>query len=130
MIKKKTAGILRIIAKVIGTLVLVFFLVMLVSDAEASYESEILNGITQEYLFILIPVIIGLAAFIVAWWRELLGGILLIVAYLILSFAPSVHSIYYGSGFRFYLGMFLYSLPFLVTGILFITARLLSPRKA
>jgi hypothetical protein len=130
MTKGKTAGILRIIAKVIGALILVFFLVMLIGDAEASYKSEVLNGITQEYLFILIPVIVALAAYIIAWWHELLGGMLLVLAYLIISFSPSVHAIYYASGFNIYPGMFLYSLPFLFTGILFVTAALLTPRKS
>lgn len=130
MTKGKTAGILRIIAKVIGALILVFFLVMLISDAEASYKSEVLNGITQEYLFILIPVVIALVAYIIAWWREMLGGMFLILAYLIISFSPSIHAAYYGSGFNIYPGMFLYSLPFLVTGVLFITAALLKPRKS
>ena len=126
----RVAGILRIIARVIGIIVAVFFLVMLIADAEMALKSETFKGITPEWLFILIPVIIALAAFIVAWRRELTGGILLIPAYLILSFSPAIHSIFYRPEFRVSGGMFLFALPFLVAGVLFIAAAWLSRRES
>ena len=119
---KGAARIIRIIAKVIGIIVAVFFLVMLIGDAEMAIKSESFKGISTEWLFILIPVIIALVAFFVAWRWEFLGGILLLAAYLILSFSPTIHSVYYGPEFRFLAGMFYFALPFLVSGILFIVA--------
>ncbi|MFH1646533.1 MAG: hypothetical protein ABID71_02420, partial [Chloroflexota bacterium] len=73
-----------------------------------------------------VPILLAVAALIVAWWRERVGGILLIVTYLVLSLAPSVHSIYYGEGFQFYAGMWFFALPFLVAAILFLAAWRLS----
>jgi hypothetical protein len=126
----RVARILRIIAKVIGIIVAVFFLVMLIGDAEKAITSDTFTGITPEWLFIFIPVLIALAAFFVAWRWELLGGILLILAYLILSFSPAVHSIFYRPEFRIAGSMFLFALPFLVAGVLFIAATWLSARNS
>ena len=86
------------------------------------------HGITIESLYVLIPMIIVLAAFIVSWWREFIGGISLVATYLILSFAPSVHSLSYGEGPHFYIGMFFFAAPLLVSGVLFIMAARLSRR--
>jgi hypothetical protein len=124
--RSRVARILRIIAKVIGIIVAVFFLMMLIGDAEMAITSETFSGITSEWLFILIPVVIALAAFGIAWRWEFLGGILLIPAYLILSFSPAIHSIFYNPEFRIAGGMFLFALPFLVAGVLFIAAAWLS----
>ena len=128
--RPRVARILRIVAKVIGIVVAVFFLMMLIGDAEMAITSDTFTGITAEWLFILIPVIIALAAFGIAWRRELLGGILLIPAYLILSFSPAVHSIFYNPEFRIVGGMFLFALPFLVAAVLFIAAAWLSRQNS
>jgi succinate dehydrogenase/fumarate reductase cytochrome b subunit len=126
--RKRMAKILRIIARVIGVIITMFFLAMLIGDGVQSIKEEGFRNITAESLYILVPVIIALAAFIVSWWREFSGGISLVLAYLIFSFAPSVHSLYYGEGPHFYIGMFFVALPFLVSGILFIVASRLSKR--
>ena len=120
--KYRAARILRIIARVIGIIVAVFFLVMLIGDIEMAISSQGFGGFTSEWLFIIVPLIIALGAFIYAWWRELLGGILLLVGYLLLSFSPSVHSLVYKAEPQFYAGMFYFALPFLVAGVLFIIA--------
>ena len=120
--KRRAARILRIIARVIGIIVAVFFLVMLIGDIEMAISSQGFGGFTSEWLFIIIPLIIALGAFIYAWWREFLGGILLLVGFLLLSFSPSVHSIFYRENPQFYAGMFYFAAPFLVAGVLFIIA--------
>lgn len=127
---KRTTRILRIIARVISIIVIVFFLLMVVGEGAQSIHEEGFQGITVESLYVLIPVIIVLAAFIVSWWRELTGGIMLIAAYLLLSVAPSIHSIYYGEGPHFYIGMFFFASPLLISGILFIVAARLSKRTS
>ena len=112
----------RLTARIIGIFVAVFFLAMLIGEGVASMREEGFRGITTESLYALVPLLLAVAAFIVAWWRERVGGILLIVAYMVLSLAPSVHSIYFGKGFQFYAGMWFFALPFLVAGIFFIIA--------
>jgi hypothetical protein len=118
----RAARILRIIARVIGIIVAAFFLVMLIGNIESAITSQGFEGITAEWLFIIIPLIIALGAFVYAWWREFPGGILLLVGYLLLSFSPSVHSIFYGEKPQFYFGMFYFAVPFLIAGVLFIIA--------
>jgi uncharacterized membrane protein HdeD (DUF308 family) len=120
--RPRAARILRIIAKVIGILVAVFFLVMVFGNVESI--------ITSEGLFIIIPLVIAIGAFVYAWWRELLGGFLLLVGYLLLSFSPSIHSFFYKPEPGFYDGMFYFAAPFLVSGVLFIIASYLDKSEA
>jgi hypothetical protein len=124
--RRRIAWILRIIARVIGTIILAFFLAMLIGDAVQSIQSDGFDVITGEMLFILIPVIIALASFIFSWWFEFAGGILLLFSYLLLSFSPAIHSIYYGPEFEIFLGMFAFASPFLVVALLLIIAWWLS----
>jgi hypothetical protein len=127
--KKQPAQTLRIIARVIGTIFAAFLLAMVIGDAVDSILSESSKGINLEVLFIVVPVIIALAAFILCWWREFAGGIALVAAYLILSFSPSVHSLFYNAAPGFYYLMFFVSSPFLIAGILFIIASRLARRR-
>jgi hypothetical protein len=126
--RKRTARVLRIIARVIAGIIMVFFLSLLIGEGVQSIHDEGFNGINAESLYVLVPAIIALAAFIVSWWREFTGGVLMVAAYLILSFAPSVHSIYYSEKSQFFIGMFFFALPFLASGVLFIIASRLSRR--
>jgi len=128
--QKKSAIILRIIARVIGVIALVFFLSMLIGDFVQSVQDEGFSGISAESLFILLPVIVAMIAFIIAWWQEFIGGITLVLAYFLLSFSPSVHSIFYGEETRLFWGMFLFALPFLIAGVFLMVASLLSRRSS
>ncbi|MGD1119401.1 MAG: hypothetical protein ABR886_07930 [Dehalococcoidales bacterium] len=125
-----TAKILRIIARVIGIVVMMFFLALLIGDGVQSIHNEGFHGISAESLYVLVPSIIALAAFIVTWWREFTGGVLMVTAYLILSLAPSVHSVGYDDHPRFYTSLFFFALPFLVCGVLFIIASRLGKKAA
>jgi hypothetical protein len=111
--QKKAADVLRIVARVFGGIIIVFFLILIFGEGAQ-------DGISVESLFVLIPIIIAAAAFIVAWWRELLGGILMLAAYLFLSISPSVHSLIIKESLHFYTGIFIYGLPLLISGILYI----------
>jgi hypothetical protein len=124
--RRRAARILRIIARVIGTIMLTFFLALIIGDAVQSIQSDGFNVVTGEMLFILIPAIIALASFVLSWWFELIGGILLVFSYLLLSFSPAIHSIYYGPKFEIFLGMFAFASPFLIVAILLIIAWWLS----
>jgi hypothetical protein len=122
----RTAKVFRIIARIIGIMVLVFFLAMLIGDAVQAINSEGYTGINREALFVIVPVIVALAAVVVSWRYELTGGILLVFTYLLLSFSPSVHSVYYNHEFQMFFGMFVFAAPFFLAGILFIIAVRLS----
>jgi hypothetical protein len=126
----KLANVLRIIARIICIIVLVFFLSMLIGDGVQTIQDEGFSGISAESLFILLPVIVALIAFVISWWHEFIGGITMVLAYLLLAFSPSVHSIYYGNEAHFYIGMFFFALPFLAAGVLFMAASYLSGRPS
>jgi hypothetical protein len=128
--QRRTVKVLRIIARVIGIIVLAFSLTMLIGEGVETLKSEGLNSFSLEVLYVVVPVLFALAAFILSWWREFIGGILLVAAYLLLSFSPSVHSLSYGEKPEFYVFMFLFALPFLVCGVLFIIAARLSKRAS
>jgi len=128
--QRKLTTVLRSIARIIGVIALVFFLLMLIGDGVQTIQDEGFSGISAESFFILLPVIVALAAFVISWWQEFIGGISLVLAYLLLSFSPSVHSIYYGDEPRFYIGMFFFALPILVSGVLFIVASRLSRQSS
>jgi hypothetical protein len=128
--RKRTANILRIIARIIGVAIVVFFLAIIIGDAVQSIQSEDSNAFTGEALFILIPIIIALAAFVLSWWYEFIGGVLLVAAYFILSFSPALHSVYYGPQFRVFAGMFAFASPFLIVGVLLIIASRITKRTS
>ncbi|MFH1647686.1 MAG: hypothetical protein ABID71_08400, partial [Chloroflexota bacterium] len=71
---------LRLVARIIGIFVAVFFLAMLIGDAVTSIREEGFKGITTESLYAIVPILLAVAAFVVAWWRERVGGIILILA--------------------------------------------------
>jgi hypothetical protein len=119
----QAATVLRIIARVFGLAVVVFFLTIV-------FSSGAQDGFKLDILYILIPVVLAAAAYIIAWWREMLGGILMLAAYLLIALAPNIQSLIIGKGLQFYTGIFIYGSPFLITGILFIVAACLYRRAA
>jgi hypothetical protein len=112
-VQQRAVNILRIIARAFGGIAIIFFLIIIFG-----YIAE--DGLNVDLLFIMIPIALAITAFTVSWWRELLGGILMLAAYLLLVFSPSIHSLIYKESLHFYSGMFIYGSPFLVSGILYI----------
>ncbi len=113
---------LRWAARIIGLVAVVFILLILAGESISTWND---SGIifTFESLYIFLPSAILLTAYILSWWKERLGGILLVAGYLLLSLSPSVHSIFYGGeGFTFFAAMFFFAAPFLISGVLFILA--------
>jgi hypothetical protein len=113
---------LRWAARLVGLLAAVFILLMLAGESISTWNDA---GIifSFESLYVFIPSALLLIAYVLSWWKERLGGILLAAFYLLMSFTPSVHSIFYSAeGFTFYPGMFFFAAPFLLSGVLFILA--------
>lgn len=111
--QKNIITILRIVSRVFGFIVTVFFLIVVCS-------SGVQDGVSVESLFVIIPIAVAVAGFITAWWRELAGGILMAAAYVLLAISPNVHALVYSKDLQFYTGIFIYGSPFLVSGILYI----------
>jgi lipoprotein signal peptidase len=79
-----------------------------------------------ESLFIVVPAVIALAGIVVSWWREQLGGSLLILVSIAFGVLPSM-----GAGWsilRALQGWLMLGLPFLVAGVLFLISWWLSRR--
>lgn len=113
---------IRWAARIIGLIVLALFMSILVGETVASWLEEGLS-FSIESLYVIVPAVLLLAFYLLAWWKERLGGSLLVAGYLLLSFSPSVHSIFYNQeGFTFYMGMFFFAAPLLISGVLFILA--------
>jgi len=111
--KKNIVTVLRIVARVFGFIVTVFFLIVICAGG-------LQDGVTVESLFVIIPITVAVAGYITAWWRELSGGILLVAAYVLLAISPNIHALVYGNDLQFYTGIFIYGSPILVAGILYI----------
>jgi hypothetical protein len=103
-----------------------FLLALLIGDAVATIQDESVPGISAESLYIIIPVIIAFAAYIAAWWREKIGGIVLMAAYVLLSLSPTLHSLVYDEVAQIFPGMWLFVLPYLVAGVLFFVSSQMS----
>jgi hypothetical protein len=89
-----------------------------IHDVNLSFEPE--------SLFIIIPTAFAVFSYIFSWSKEKTGGWLLIAAYFIFSLSPTLLSIIRDEGFEIYLSIFVFSLPFLITGILFLVSSHLS----
>lgn len=119
-------SIARWTARILGLLICLFFLILIVGeivqailDAKLSFEPE--------SLFIIIPTAFAVFSYILSWRKEKTGGRLLVAAYFVFSLSPTLLSIIRGEGVHIYLSIFMFSLPFLITGILFLVSSHLSP---
>lgn len=121
--RKRFAQAARIIARVIGLIVLVFLLFIVVSNAADVVKKNGWQGlIDNDSLYILVPTVLAAAAFCLAVWWEFAGGIAVIAAYVILGLSPNILDLANGGEFHLYLGIFAFGAPILVSGILFILA--------
>ena len=87
--QQRTQGI-RWAARIIGLVITAFFLVFLIGETIMSIQAE---GFKFDVgsLFLIVPVI-ALAGYIVSWWREQLGGSLLILASIAFGIFPSMRA--------------------------------------
>ncbi|MBM3141873.1 MAG: hypothetical protein FJ005_02330 [Chloroflexi bacterium] len=133
---------IRWAARVIGLVITAFSFIMVAGDAIAIMliQDGGFKLDTGDFLFVIMPVIIAVGGFITSWWRERIGGLLLILAYVLISLNLSLYwacvglsPLYYWV-FAWYIGKGWWSspifwapaLPFLISGVLFLTSSRLS----
>ncbi|OGO30059.1 MAG: hypothetical protein A2Z29_06515 [Chloroflexi bacterium RBG_16_56_11] len=92
-----------------------------------TFRDEEYPRFNVESLFVIVPVIFTIAFYGIAWWREKIGGWLLVAAYMLLSMSPTLHTLVYDKSFHVYLGMWLFASPYLISGVLFLVAARFSP---
>ena len=122
---------LRWSARIIGILamaVCILFLVLMIVEIVTEIQEEGFEGIY--FVVLLLPIIPG-AGFIVSWWRERVGGSILIVSYFVSGFACPIDMLIRGEGFRLCPPItWIMPLPFLVAGVLFLICSKLSRKTS
>lgn len=122
---------LRITARVIGLIGALFFFAMVAGDAIDTILTNGFQALDPEGLSVVLPVAFAIIAYIIAWWRERAGGILLIIAYVVLSGSPTFRGLFRTGSFHIFSDMWLYTLPFLIAGVFFLLAgRASSPHRS
>ena len=122
---------LRWSARIIGILAMAWCLLLLVGMIDEIVTDIQEEGFEGEYFLVLLLPIIPAAGFIVSWWRERVGGSMLIVSYFLSGFACTIDMLYRGEGFRLCPPItWILPLPFLVAGVLFLICSKLSRKTS
>ena len=116
---------IRWAARIIGLLIIAFFLMFLIGETVMSTQAEGLK-FDVESLFIVVPAVIALAGYIVSWWREQVGGSLLILVSIAFGILPSISAQPSWSVLQALQGWLMLGSPFLITGVLFLISSWLS----
>jgi len=123
---------MRWAARIIGIVILVLFLWFLIGEVIMSIQTKGFK-FEAESLFIVIPTVIALSGCIVSWWRERVGGSLLILASIAFGIFPSVsaqqHQVPWSVGQALVHWLMIGS-EFLVAGVLFLISSWLSRRAS
>lgn len=97
----------------------------LIGETVMSIQAEGLK-FNVESLFIVVPAVIALAGYIVSWWREQVGGSLLILVSITFGILPSISAQPSWSVLQALQGWLMLGSPFLITGVLFLISSWLS----
>jgi hypothetical protein len=124
--------IINWVARVVGLIVLVVFLVFLIGDIVNTIQEEGFE-FDAESLFIVLPIVMALAGYILSWWHKIIGGSLLILVSIVFGVLVSVAARQNQgpmSDFHALEGWLILGLPFLVIGVLFLISAYLDRRAA
>jgi hypothetical protein len=118
------ATTLRRTARLIGIFFMILAIVYWVKTLQYSQENADYFFLNASDIFKLIALIVTLAAAIICWWRDNLGGWLFIAAYVLWFFSPAFYyGLYLRERFEFDWTIAFYFLPCLIAGVcLFIAA--------
>jgi uncharacterized integral membrane protein len=118
---KHSSTIIKWVARIVGLIVLVIFVVFLIGNTVDTLQQA--NKFDIESLYIIVPIVLALIAYILTWWYKIIGGSILILVSIIfailLSTATRINT-ELTSDFHAVLGWLMLGLPFLVVGILFL----------
>ena len=116
---------IRWAARIIGLVITVFLLMFLIGETIMSIQAEGLK-FDVEGLFIVVPALVALAGYIVSWWRERAGGLLLILVSITFGVLPSISAQPPWSVLEALQGWLMLGSPFLIIGVLFLISSWLS----
>lgn len=120
---------MRWAAWIIGGVVLAFLLMMLIGEGIMAIRDESL-GLDVASLLIILPILTALAGYIVSWWREEIGGLLLILVSMAFAILPGVGAQWAWSVLQALRVWAILGLPFLIVGGLFLLSWWFSRKAA
>jgi hypothetical protein len=129
--KRRSSLVINWIARIFGLIVVVVFVIFVVGDTIDTMQQG--NGFDVESLYIILPIVLALAGYILAWWHKVIGGSLLILVSIILSILIGwATQRFQGpmSNFHALIGWLLLGLPFLITGALYLISAYLDRTNA
>jgi len=127
--RQRIAKRTRWAARIIGLVVIAFFSLILIGETITSIQAEGFE-FDVESLLVIVPLVIALAGYIISWWREQVGGLLLILVSIAFGILPSISAQPAWSMLEALQGWLILGLPFLVVGVLFLTSSWLSKKTA
>jgi len=107
---KNTTKTIRWLARILGLIIVLFWLIISLGYAFSDSES-----FTGQSLIITLLVIITTISFIITWRKEKLGGIILITGGIIHSIAA-----YFMAGHNHLFAVLITGLPFILIGVFFL----------
>jgi hypothetical protein len=129
---KRPSVTINWVARIFGLIIVVVFLVFIIGDTvdtirggEVEFDIEI--------LYIILPIVLALAGYILAWWHKTIGGSLLILVSIIFGifmFVAIQRHQMTSSDFRALEGWLILGLPFLVVGALFLISAYLDRKTS
>ncbi len=123
--RQRIAKRTRWAARIIGLIFIAFFLLMLIGETITSIQAEGFE-FEVESLLVVVPLLIALAGYIISWWRERVGGSLLILVSIVFGILPPIAAQPSWSTSEALQGWLILGLPFLVAGVLFLISSWLS----
>jgi hypothetical protein len=120
------------IARIIGLIILVFLLMILIGETVTSIQDETFK-FDVESLYIIIPTVIALTAYILSWWHKTLGGSLLILVSITFGILPYISVRQHQESWSIsqaLQGWLILGLPFFIIGVLFLISAFLDRKTA
>jgi hypothetical protein len=123
--------IINWVARILGLIVLIFFVWFLIGETVVTIQEEDYQ-FDVAVLEIIIPIVIALVGYILAWWHKIIGGSLLVLVAIIFAILVAVTAGQQGpmSDFHALMAWLILSLPYLVTGGLFLISAYLDRKAA
>jgi hypothetical protein len=123
------SAIINWIARILGLIVLIIFVWFVLGETVVTIQEG--NGFDVQSLYIILPIVLALAGYVIAWWHKVIGGSLLVLVGIIFTILVAVTAGQRGpmSDFHAVIAWLILSLPFLIIGGLFLISGYLD-RKA
>ena len=108
-------------ARIISLIASIIFIIVIVVSINNDYQEQGSYNFMADNVLFFVPFLVTLAGTITAWWREKVGGWLLISSYICWVIFPLIFmAIHQGHGLPLVFVLAVAAIPFLIAGILFL----------